>query len=173
MRIWGGRIALELSLAAVFSALVAVTTLTIRIPVPATGGYINIGDAVIFAAALSMGWLVGGVSGGVGSAIADMIGYPVFAPFTLVIKGLQGLIAGYISNGVSKRRDILAWGVGSIIMVGGYFITEAYIMQLGVAAALSELPGNLFQVGIGGVIGIPVAHLIRRRIQGHFFKSKS
>ncbi len=173
MRIWAGRTTLEISLAAVFTAIVAVTTLTVRVPVVATGGYINIGDAVIFIAALSMGWLVGGVAGGVGSAIADMIGYPVFAPFTLVIKGLEGLTAGLIADGLRARRDLLAWGVGSTIMVAGYFFSEAYLMRLGVAAALSELPGNLTQVAFGGVVGVPVARLIRRRIQGIFFKSKS
>jgi len=171
MRAWRGRGVLEASLAAAFTALVAATTLAIRIPVPATGGYINIGDAVIFAAALSMGWLVGGVAGGLGSAIADMVGYPVFAPFTLVIKGLEGLVAGSIADGVSTRRDLLAWGLASIIMVSGYFLSEAYLMRLGVAAALVEVPGNIAQVAFGGLIGIPVAHIIRRRIREMIFKT--
>jgi uncharacterized membrane protein len=165
MRIGTNRKTLELSLAAVFTALVAVATLVIRIPVPATGGYINIGDALIFTAALSMGWLVGGVAGGVGSAIADMIGYPVFAPLTLVVKGLQGLLVGYIADGKSVKRDVIAWLVGSLIMISGYFIGEAYIMQLGVAAALVEVPGNMSQVVVGGLIGIPLSRLIRKRLQ--------
>lgn len=67
--------ALEISMIAVFTALVTVATLAVRIPVPATGGYINVGDVMIFVAALSMGWLVGGIAGGLGSAIADMIGF--------------------------------------------------------------------------------------------------
>jgi uncharacterized membrane protein len=160
-----GRGVLEASLAAVFTALVAATTIAVRIPVPATGGYINVGDAVVFAAALSLGWLVGGAAGGLGSAIADMVGYPVFAPFTLVIKGLEGLVAGGIADGVSTRRDLLAWGLGSVIMVAGYFLSEAYLMRLGVAAALVEVPGNIAQVAFGGLIGIPVARIIRRRIR--------
>jgi len=169
MRLGKGRTVLEISIMAVFTALVAVTTLAVRIPIPATGGYINVGDAIIFTAALSMGWLVGGIAGGLGSAIADMIGYPIFAPFTLVIKGLEGFIAGTIANGISIKRDVLGWGLGSIIMIMGYFIAEAYIMRLGLTIALVEVPGNFFQVAVGGLIGLPLSRLIRRRI-GFYFK---
>jgi hypothetical protein len=38
-------------------------------------------------------------------------------------------------------------------------------MRLGVAAALIEVPGNIAQVAFGGLIGIPVARIIRRRIR--------
>ena len=114
---------IRLSLAAVFAALVAVSTLMIQIPVPATGGYINVGDAMIFTGALLLGPIVGVAAGGVGSAIADAVSYPVFAPYTLVIKGFEGFIAGYIKDGKSLVRDLLAWIVGSGVMVLGYFIT--------------------------------------------------
>lgn len=165
MRMGSKKKALQISLIAVFTALIAVTTLAVRIPVPATGGYINLGDAMIFIAALSLGGAVGGLAGGLGSAIADMIGYPVFAPFTLIIKGLEGFIAGKIADGASAKRDVLAWGAGSIIMIIGYFITEAYVMRLGTPSALIEVPGNSFQVIFGGIIGLPISRLIRRRIQ--------
>ncbi len=168
MRLGKGRTVLEISIMAVFTALVVVTTLAVRIPIPATGGYINVGDAIIFTAALSMGWLVGGIAGGLGSAIADMVGYPVFAPFTLVIKGLEGFIAGIIANGISMKRDMLGWGLGSIIMIMGYFIVEAYIMRLGLTIALVEVPGNFFQVAVGGLIGLPLSRLIRRRMGLYF-----
>jgi uncharacterized membrane protein len=59
-------------------------------------GYINVGDAMIFTNALLFGPIVGGVAGGIGSAVADFISYPVFAPYTLVIKGFEGFIAGIL-----------------------------------------------------------------------------
>ena len=73
----------QASLTAVMSALVAVATLTFRIPNP-MGGYFNLGDVTIFAVALTFNPVVGAVAGGVGSAIADLIGFPVFAVPTLV-----------------------------------------------------------------------------------------
>jgi len=154
-----------LSLSIVFAGLVAVSTMIIRIPVAATGGYINIGDAMIFICALTFGSFIGGLAGGIGSAIADMIGYPIFAPFTLVIKGLEGFLAGFIKDGKSFKKDLLAWGIGALTMVAGYFIAESYVMGLGVAAALAEVPGNLFQVFFGGLIGVPATRVLRRRLK--------
>jgi len=154
----------KLSLTAVFTSLVSVLTFLIRIPVPATSGYINFGDTLIFISALLFGRFVGGVAGGVGSAIADVVGYPVFAPFTLIIKGLEGFLTGQIKDGKSLRRDILACIVGGGVMIIGYLIAEAYILMLGVPTALVEVPGNFSQVLVGGLIGIPLVQVVRRKI---------
>ena len=56
------------------TALVAVATYLIRIPMPATEGYVNVGDAVIVAVSLLWRWRAGIVAGGVGSAMADLLG---------------------------------------------------------------------------------------------------
>ena len=56
---------------ALLAALVAVATLVLRIPMPATEGYINVGDAVIVAGALLLGGRSAGLAGGIGSALAD------------------------------------------------------------------------------------------------------
>jgi uncharacterized membrane protein len=79
------------------SALVTVGTLLVRIPNP-MGGYFNVGDVMIFVAALTFNPLIGGIAGGFGSAIADIIGFPVFAIPTLIIKGLEGLLSSLITN---------------------------------------------------------------------------
>ena len=44
-------------------SLIALATLVIRIPNPATQGYINLGDAMLFIVALIFGWRVAGVAG--------------------------------------------------------------------------------------------------------------
>ena len=44
-------------------ALVAAATLAIRVPTPATQGYINLGDSVIFVTALIFGARTGAVAG--------------------------------------------------------------------------------------------------------------
>ncbi len=91
---------IKISLAAVFAALVFVGTYSFVINIPATGGYFNLGEIVIYVAALVFGSLVGGVAGGVGAAISDALVAPQFAPGTLVIKGLEGAIVGFLG----KRR---------------------------------------------------------------------
>ena len=111
------------------------------------------------------GRFVGGLAGGIGSAIADIItGYGYFAPYTLIIKGLEGFLAGAIRDGKSTRRDLLGWFVGAVAMVTGYFLVEAYVMGFGVPAALVEVPSNAIQVLSGAVIAIPLARGLRNRI---------
>ncbi|MCW4038968.1 MAG: ECF transporter S component [Candidatus Bathyarchaeota archaeon] len=154
--------AARIAVAAVMAALVCVSTLMFRIPVPATGGYINIGDVMIFVSGLAFGKTIGGFAGGVGSAIADLIGYPSYAPLTLVVKGIEGALVGVISDGTSKTRDVLAVIVGGGAMIAGYYLGEAFIMGVGPYAALVEVPGNFFQVLAGGVIGVPISWVIQR-----------
>jgi uncharacterized membrane protein len=152
----------KLAISAVMAALVCVATILVQIPNPPTRGYINVGDAMIFVSALTFGMIVGGVAGGIGSALADILsGYTFYAPFTLVIKGIEGLLAGVISDRKRSKRDLLAVIVAGSEMVLGYFLVEAYIF--GVGAALTEVPGNIFQILVGGLIGIPVAYLVRKR----------
>ncbi|MFX1499590.1 MAG: ECF transporter S component [Promethearchaeota archaeon] len=146
---------LTISITSIFAALICVLTIIIRIPVPTTTGYINIGDFGVMLSGLYFGPIIGGLAGGIGSAIADIIGYPQFAIPTLIIKGLEGFLVGLISNPKKKvlkidYRDVIAVITGGLIMVAGYFLVEFPIYSIG--GALSELPGNLFQFGFG-VIG--------------------
>lgn len=151
---------IQLSLMAIMSALVTVGTLIIQIPT-GTGGYFNVGDVMIFVAALTFTPTIGGISGGLGSAIADLPGYPIYAPFTLVIKGLEGLIAGLVTNKKSVSRDVFAVAVAGLVMVVGYFLCDIYLWGLG--TALAWIPLNTLQIVVGGAIGIPIAIVLRRR----------
>jgi uncharacterized membrane protein len=152
---------IQLSLMAVMSALVAVGTLIVRIPNP-MGGYFNVGDVMIFVTALTFNPLIGGVAGGLGSAIADIIGFPVFAIPTLVIKGLEGLLASLITDKKKIYRDFLAVVVAGTEMVIGYFLVELFLW--GLSGALAEVLANIAQIAIGGLLGIPIALVLRRRL---------
>jgi uncharacterized membrane protein len=145
------------------AALVAVATFIVQLPNPATRGYINFGDIMIFVSALTFGPVVGGFAGSVGSAISDIAGgYGYFAPFTFAIKGIEGLLAGLISNKSNVIRDGLAVVFAGSEMIGGYFLTEAYLY--GVPSALTEVPGNISQIVAGGCVGIPLALILRKRL---------
>jgi uncharacterized membrane protein len=152
------------ALMGVMAALVAVTTFAVQIYIPATKGYLNFGDIMIFVSALIFGPIVGGFAGGVGSAISDVAGgYGYFAPYTLAIKGVEGFIAGLISNRISYRRDVLAVIIAGAEMIAGYFLAEFFPMQTG-WAALGEVPANILQIVAGGVVGLPIALIIRNRL---------
>jgi uncharacterized membrane protein len=146
---------------ALLTALVAVATLTIRIPMPATQGYLNLGDGGIFVAALVFGPRTGLVAGGVGSSLADLLGgYPHWAPFTLVIKGFEGFLVGIVFQWALPHRwraisAILGSCLGGAWMVAGYFVTETFMY--GWQPALAAFSGNLMQALGSIVVGVPVA----------------
>jgi len=152
-----------IALSAILAAVVAIATNVVKIPTPATGGYINFGDTMVMFSAMVFGPVVGVFAGGVGSALGDIMGgYAGWAPITLVVKGLEGLAIGYIarrSNNVSTM--VIASIAGGIIMVSGYFLFEAYMF--GVPAALTEVPGNILQAVTGILVGTGLATIIKKR----------
>lgn len=160
---------LSISIIGIFSALICILTMVISIPIPATQGFINIGDAGVMFTGLVFGPFIGGLSGGIGSALADIfLGYTIYAPATLVIKGLEGFVIGLISNPKQNYikfnyRDILAVVVGGLIMVFGYFIYE--IILWGFASALYEVILNgIIQFGITSLISLLIIFAVRKNI---------
>ncbi|MFX0005334.1 MAG: ECF transporter S component [Promethearchaeota archaeon] len=163
------RLIISLSLIGVFSALICVLTMVISIPIPATQGFINIGDAGVMICGLLFGPIIGSFSGGIGSALADIfLGYTIYAPGTLIIKGLEGFLVGFIANPKKyyekiNYRDILAVIAGGVLMAIGYFLYE--IIIYGIAAASYELILNgIIQFGLGGLIALTFIAAARKPI---------
>ncbi|MHA2181610.1 MAG: ECF transporter S component [Promethearchaeota archaeon] len=161
---------LIISLIGIFTALTYVITAFVQVPIPATGGYINVGDLMVMFTALLFGPIVGGISGGVGSMLADIFSpYYIYAPATLVIKGIEGILIGFISNPKEKSsrisyHDIIAVILGGLLIPFGYFIFEAYILNFGVSIALAEVPGNFFQFGFAAIASILLITASRKNI---------
>ena len=163
------RAILSLSIIGLFSALICILTMIISIPIPATQGFINIGDAGVMICGLLFGPIIGGFSGGIGSALADLfLGYTIYAPGTLIIKGLEGFIVGIIANPKKyykkvNYRDFLAVLTGGLIMVYGYFLYEVFVF--GLSAAFYELILNgLIQFGLGGLVALIFISTARKPI---------
>jgi len=87
--------AIQLALTAISTTLVCAVTIVFSIYVPQTEGFFNIGETMVYTTALIFGPFVGAFAGGVGSGLADLfLGYPHYAPATLLIKGCEGGIVG-------------------------------------------------------------------------------
>lgn len=150
-----------IGLLAVLIALTAVFTLLIRIPTPARG-YVNLSDVAITFAGLAFGPWVGAIAGGIGTALADLLGgFAPYAPISFVAHGLQGLLVGLIGYRQSRPlRMILAWLAGAAAMLAGYLLGGA--LYVGLPAALLEVPLNAFQTLVGALVGIPLVFAVRR-----------
>lgn len=153
----------RLVLAAIFAAVCCAATMVIHIPMPATNGYINLGDAVVLLGAFFLGPVYGAAAGGLGSMLADLLlGYAAYAPGTLIIKGLMAALAAVIMHRLKgKTLGIVAGAVaGELVMILGYFAYESVLLGYGLAAAAS-IPGNAIQGGVGMIAGILVYHALR------------
>jgi len=152
-----------IAVAAIMIAVTTVFTMIVRVPIPATQGYVNFSDLATYFAAFAFGPLIGGVAGGVGAAIAYLLsGYAEFELVTLLAHGSQGVAAGWLGRGKGLKGLIVAWAAGTLCMVGVYFLGEWLVLGMGVGAALAEAPFNLLQNVVGGVVGIPLLYAVRR-----------
>lgn len=156
----------KLVLAALFAALCTVMTLVIQIP-SAMQGYLNLGDCAVLLAAWVLGPWYGGAAAGIGSMLADLLSYPLYAPATLVIKFAMGIAAGGIFralravNGRTLPAQLVSGVAAELIMVLGYFGYACLLLGEGLAAAAS-VAGNLTQGAVGLVLAVVVYGLLRR-----------
>ncbi|MBE6665945.1 MAG: ECF transporter S component [Ruminococcaceae bacterium] len=143
--------------ASLFAALVFVATMIIKIPT-LTGGYMNIGDGMVLLCGFILGPVWGALAAGIGSMLADLVGYPIYAIATFLIKALMAVVAYFLAKflkTIFKKRRFIAYTIAGfaaeLIMIGGYFVFEAVFMSYGLGAVVSVLP-NVLQ----GVVGIAV-----------------
>ena len=154
----------RLAVSSVMAALIFVLTFSIRIPGPvlAGGAYINLGDSLIYCAAFMLGGIPAMLAAGIGSMLADIAGGAlIYAPATLVIKGIMGLVCGIMMLKLSFGKFVFASIIGGAIMVCGYGIYEFFVF--GAAYALTSLPFNLIQwsggVGIALLLYLPFSKM--------------
>ena len=154
----------KLVFSALFTALITISTMFIRIPLPL--GYVNMGDAFIFLAVFILGPLYGTLAAALGSAIADIVGYVVYAPGTLIIKTLMAVTTYYIYHGLrtltnkNVLAEIIAGLVGSVVMALGYFLYETLFFETA-AVAILNAPWNIVQ----GIVGIALAVAVMRVLE--------
>jgi len=137
----------KLTLGGLMIALVFVTTFSIKIPVPFTQGYIHGGDSMIFVAAILLGWKYGAITGGVGSALADILGgYANWALPTLIIKAIMGALVGWIAQDLRKkektRPSYFVTITMAIIWFGSTFILRNIIGKF-ITAKSTDLIGQI------------------------------
>ncbi|GAH01289.1 unnamed protein product [marine sediment metagenome] len=100
-------IALKTSITAIMAALTCVVTMSISIYIPSSEGFFNIGESIVYLSAILFGPYIGALSGGIGSMTADLLlGYPNYAPGTLVIKGIEGFLVGYVYQKLRKLLNL-------------------------------------------------------------------
>lgn len=154
---------------ALFLALTfLVTAYLLHIPVPATGGYIHLGDALLYLGASMLPTPFAIVAGGVGEALSDALtGSLIFALPTLIIKSCMVLCFTSKRATILCKRNAIAIVPAGCICLGGYYLTEVVLFH-NFLSPLAEIPANLVQVAASGAIYLLVgAAFDRAKMKNH------
>lgn len=136
--------------AAVFAAAIAATTAyVLHIPLP-TGGYVHVGDALIYLAAclLPLRWAM--AAGAVGGAVADLLTAPMWAPATFVIKALICLPFTAKGRRLLATRNAAATVIAALVSPTLYGFVNVFFARSW-AAFWPQFLGTLVQ-GAGSAV---------------------
>jgi uncharacterized membrane protein len=148
---------------ALMAALTCVATMVIHIASP-TGGYLNLGDAVVLLSAYLLGPLYGALAAGIGSMLADLLSAAaIYAPATLVIKAAMALTAALLYGRFRTRTGgiVLCGAAGEALMVAGYWLYDAFLLRSLIGSA-AGIPSNLVQAAFGIAASTLLALALRR-----------
>ncbi len=147
---------------AMATAILLVVTTLLPLPLPGGAGYLNLSDAIIFFMSAFFGPYSGMIVGALGGLLSDITtGYFVYAPFTFLIKGLEGLLAGFLFRKLPSKINFLAFFLSGIFMGACYFIPDWIFFKI--ASAIYNLPFNILQ-GLFSALIITVIVLIKSRM---------
>jgi len=159
----------NLILTSMLIALVFVATLllNIKLPITANGGLVHLGTAMLFIISILFGPKKAAIAGAVGMGIFDLFaGYTLWAPFTIVARGLQGYVVGKIAwsngrNGNSIVFNVIAMILSIPVMLAVYYLCEGIIYGNWIAP-VGSIPGNIVQNVVGIIVAIPVGIALKR-----------
>ncbi|MGB9854450.1 MAG: ECF transporter S component [Candidatus Bathyarchaeales archaeon] len=157
----------DLAVTALFTALVCVVTMIFSINVPATEGFFNIGESMVFLSALLFGPIVGAFAGGVGSMLADLLlGFPFYAPATLIVKACEGAVVGTLKKRNPKLSSKLQWKLLTMILgivagillgcIGAVYYSGEVELTLGGGIFNLHVPAE-FWIFLGAVVALSIA----------------
>lgn len=146
---------------AVMVALTVALSLIFLVPIPATKGIVTLCEAGIYTSAFLFGPIGGLWVGALSGGLIDLLsGYPQWAIFSIVIHGLQGLVAGYLYHKHIPFKTAISLGFGSFLMIVGYALATALLYTW--PAGLASIPGNIFQNLFGIIVTVPVVAALHK-----------
>ena len=155
-------------LAGVLAAMVCVATSFLHIPIVG-GGYVHLGDTVIYLAAVLLPTPYAVAAAAVGAGLADVLVAPMWAPFTIVIKAVMVLAFTAKKEQFFCLRNALAPLLAGAVGVAGYYVAEVAILWLSGGAlaascvtAVAAIPFNAMQEVVGGVAFLLLALALDR-----------
>ena len=127
-----------LSIAAIFAALITIMTAYIfHIPTPIAGGYIHLGDSLIFLVATLLPAPYAMAAAAIGGGLADLLTAPMWTLPTFIIKALITIPFSRKGNKILSTRNKIAPIFAYFISGTGYFLATRMIFHSDVALLTS------------------------------------
>lgn len=147
--------------AAVFAAAITITTAYIlHIPLP-NGGYIHLGDTLIYLCAclLPTPWAM--AAGAIGGGLADLLTYPLYVIPTIIVKAVICLPFTSKRDRVLCPRNVAAIFISGLLSPALYGVADMVIS--GTAGAfIPQFLGTLIQSVGSGIIFVVLAFAVDR-----------
>lgn len=141
-----------MAMSGMFAALITLMTAYLcHIPVGINGGYIHLGDAFVYLAAVILPRPYALAAAAIGAGLADVLTAPIWAPATIVIKML--IVIPFTNKGttVINKRNVTATIAAYLISGVGYYIAECVLFEEGAVFLLSMLQTSVQSIGSGVV----------------------
>lgn len=160
----------KITICSLFAAMIFVVT---RLCMPVgTVGYIHLGDAIIYLAAVLLDTPYAIVASMIGAGLSDLTaGYAIYIIPTIIIKALVVLsIKGLLKLSKNSIVSDLLCCLSGIVTVIGYYIAEVILILLasngGINAALTgaiaTLPVNAVQALASAVLFMILSTIVRQ-----------
>ncbi len=136
------------------------TFINIKLPISINGGLIHLGGVGLIVASYILMPKNAGLAAGIGMGLFDILGgYTIWAPFTFVIRFIQGYITSKLLTKKGGKNEIIALILSSIIAIVGYYIAEV-ILYGNFIAPLTSIPGEVILSVAGISIGLPLSKIL-------------
>ncbi len=150
-----------MTLTGLMAALTFVATAFIHINIPASTGYVNLGDAVILFAAVFIDPFAGALAGVIGAVLGDLyVGAASYVPFTIFAKLFEALVAGMLFKAFKGKWQFVAIPIGALLIVPCYAL--AYYLFGGWAMLLASSPFDLLQAAFSSGVAIALVLVLRK-----------
>lgn len=157
-----GVTARRITVTAIFAALTTLMTAYIlHIPFGMNGGYVHLGDTMIYLAAAILPMPYAFAAGAIGGGLADLLTAPVWAPATVIIKMLICLPFSSKGKKIVTKRNIAATFLAFWISAVGYYVAEGIMFGF-TAAFFTSLTGSIIQSGGSAVAFIIIGAALDR-----------
>ncbi len=161
----------------VLAGMCAIAT-SIKIPL-GIGAMVHLGTAFMFTVAITMGGVYAGMSAAIGSAFFDLLmGFSPYTPWSFVIKGIAGLIAGVIAHGLWPRDDIdspiagkrwMLRAVSGCVAAAAWtlagYIVAWWQVTGSLAVAFANVPASLLTSSVGLIVALFLAPRLQKALK--------